>query len=166
MTLISKQYLKQNRKLHKKSKGYGSSGYVWAPVVLHMMRDNGCKNVLDYGAGKGTLGVTLGDFVQNYDPVTFPLDPKPADLLVCLDVLEHIEPEMLDAVLAHMRSLMKVCGLLTICTRPAQKNLPDGRNAHLIVEQEDWWVARLTGAGFIVRIMETDHPDTLLVEVR
>ena len=60
-----------------------------------------------------------------------------------LDVLEHIEPECLDAVLDHMARLTQKAILLTVTTIPAAKNLADGRNAHLIVEPPEWWIPKL-----------------------
>ena len=35
---------------------------------------------------------------------------------------------------------------LRIDTQPANKFLTDGRNAHLIIENEDWWRERLQNA--------------------
>lgn len=100
----------------------------------------GFTDILDYGCGKGKLG--LG---KKYDPAIpeFSTDPDPADLLVSTDVLEHIEPDLLDNVLIHMKSKMKKQGFLTIGCSPASKKLPDGRNAHLIVRSPDWWIEKL-----------------------
>jgi hypothetical protein len=64
-------------------------------------------------------------------------------MVVCTDVLEHIEPEHLDAVLRHVCSLAKKAVFLQIATRPAKKCLPDGRNAHLTVQSAEWWLAKI-----------------------
>jgi len=32
---------------------------------------------------------------------------------------------------------------LRIDTLPARKTLPDGRNAHLIQESQDWWLSKI-----------------------
>jgi 2-polyprenyl-3-methyl-5-hydroxy-6-metoxy-1,4-benzoquinol methylase len=69
--------------------------------------------------------------------------PKPSDVVVCTDVLEHIEPEKLDAVLDHILRLTGYFAHLVISTRPANAVLPDGRNAHLIVETPDWWLEKI-----------------------
>jgi len=58
-------------------------------------------------------------------------------------VLEHVEPDLLDNVLAHISSLTRHYAFLNIATVAALKTLPDGRNAHLIVEPPEWWRARL-----------------------
>lgn len=64
-------------------------------------------------------------------------------MVLCLDVMEHIEPELLDNNLAHIKSLTKMVATMTIATVQAQKTLSDGRNAHLIVKPKDWWIEQL-----------------------
>ena len=79
-----------------------------------------------------------------YDPV-FPEygDPREADLVCCIDVLEHVEPNYLKAVLKDLSRITIKAGLFTIHTGPAGKNLPDGRNAHLIQKPSSWWLPQL-----------------------
>jgi hypothetical protein len=83
--------------------------------------------------------------VFSYDPAVEGIDeePDPADLVVCTDVLEHIEPDCLDDVLADISRCTLKVAMLTVCTVPAAKHLPDGRNAHLIVENSRWWMRKL-----------------------
>ena len=78
-----------------------------------------------------------------YDPA-FPEygDPMPADIVACIDVMEHIELEYLDNVIEHLSNLTKKLCFLSIATRPARKLLPDGRNAHLIQESARWWLPK------------------------
>jgi 2-polyprenyl-3-methyl-5-hydroxy-6-metoxy-1,4-benzoquinol methylase len=80
----------------------------------------------------------------------------PADLVCCIDVLEHIEPEYLSAVLSHLASLTKNLAFLTIHSAPAIKILPDGRNAHLIIKPMSWWTPTL-GLHFDVVMSEPDE---------
>lgn len=49
-------------------------------------------------------------------------------------------------------------GLYTVCTVPALKELPDGRNAHLIVQNQDWWIPRFRQRFFLeaVQVVEND----------
>lgn len=70
--------------------------------------------------------------------------PEPADGVVCLDVLEHIEPEFLDGVLEHIRDLAIKCAFFAVSTVPSSRTLGDGRNAHLIIEPKEWWLKVLT----------------------
>jgi hypothetical protein len=58
-------------------------------------------------------------------------------------VLEHIEPECLDTVLDHIAKLTEKLAILVIATGPSKKLMADGRSAHLIVENADWWRTRL-----------------------
>ena len=69
--------------------------------------------------------------------------PRSADLVCCIDVLEHIEPTYLDAVLEELRAITVKRGFFSVHCRPAMKFLPDGRNAHLIQQPTSWWLPRL-----------------------
>ena len=90
--------------------------------------------------------------------------PKPADVVVCTDVLEHVEPDYLDAVLVDLRRVTKVCLFVAISTKPANKNLSDGRNAHLIVESADWWVARLSKLFVVTQRVDSPTEVQLLLK--
>lgn len=69
--------------------------------------------------------------------------PTQHDLVVCSDVLEHIEPECVVSVLLDLQSLTKKVLFIDVATRPAKKILPDGRNAHLIQLLGGWWLTEL-----------------------
>lgn len=143
---ISDSYREQNRRLHQTT-DFGSSGHKCAPVVREVVKLMKVKEILDYGCGKQTLGNELKELnVIGYDPCIEGLDedPEPTDLVVCNDVLEHVEPGMLDEVLEHIRKLTKRRVIFTIHTQPAVKTLPDGRNAHLILQTHIWWLVKLT----------------------
>lgn len=153
--LISPEYLRQQQLLHAAPKGYGGKGDKWAETVLHLVKVHGATSVLDYGCGQGTLAKALHRLVpaldvREYDPAIAGKDARPAsaDLVVCTDVIEHIEPERLSDVLKHLAQLTQKALFLVIATRPASKTLADGRNAHLIVEDGEWWANRLVDAGF------------------
>jgi hypothetical protein len=71
-------------------------------------------------------------------------EPPAADLVVCFDVLEHVEPEYLDEVIRHIKSKTRKVAHFVIANVPDEtKLLPDGRNPHLIVEPPNWWYAKL-----------------------
>ncbi len=143
--LISDEYRKMNEGLHENKKMYGTSGAKWAPHVVDMSERLATKDVLDYGCGKSTLAQNLPFDIKEYDPCVpeKAARPEPADIIVCTDVLEHIEPECLDEVLDDLYVLMKKVGLFTIHNGPAKKHLADGRNAHLIQENEKWWLEKI-----------------------
>lgn len=133
--LISEQYKQQQEALHRGM--YGVSGKKYADLV----RNTGYKDILDYGCGRRELEKALGFKIHNYDPCLKGLEHNntPHDFVYCGDVLEHIEPDCLQDVLADIKRCMKRAGLLVISTVPAKKQLPDGRNAHLIIESALWW---------------------------
>jgi hypothetical protein len=102
-------------------------------------------SILDYGCGQSALidRLDLGYAVDlyRYDPAIPAYAEKPAtkvDLLINIDVLEHIENSDLDAVLADMRSLCRNA-IIIVDTAPASRVLPDGRNLHLTLKPHDWW---------------------------
>lgn len=176
MNLISDDYRRQNAQLHKDRPTYGAGGHKWLDPVLELVVSYRCATMLDYGCGKCTLEHALaGHFegeltIHNYDPALPELaqPPEAAHLVVCTDVLEHIEPQNLHAVLAHIQSLAQKCAFLVIATRPAKKTLPDGRNAHLIVQSPEWWIGKLRQYFDICK--ESWHydaeKDELVVEAR
>jgi hypothetical protein len=144
--LISEEYRNLNERLHQDNISYGMSGMNYANEVYAMCDRFNTEDVLDYGCGKDTLARNLPFNINRYDPAIkrFSEPPKPADFVVCTDVLEHIEPHCLDDVLADIRRVMKKFGYLVIHTGPAKKTLQDGRNAHLIIEDYSWWYDKLS----------------------
>lgn len=152
MQTITPEYAALNAQLHKDRPDYGTSSARWAPVVMDLAHGFGATSVLDYGAGKGELRKALppsfwscGWLFYEYDPAIPAMSetPQPADLVICSDVSEHVEPECLTAFLDDLKRCARKVLLLTVATRPAKKALADGRNAHLIVEPASWWLPQL-----------------------
>lgn len=161
-TLISDHYVKQNAALHAVG-NYGVSGHKWAQTLADMVSQTKLYSIIDYGCGQRTLqkafdalcdGHEIADWItwQNYDPAIPELSdhPDPAAIVVCGDVLEHVEPECLEAVLDDIESLAQRVVFFVIATRPAKKILPDGRNAHLIQQPYDWWIPKLAARWSIL----------------
>lgn len=162
---ITSAYKDLNRDLHRTNPDYGRAAHALAPWVVEFVKASGAQSLLDYGCGKGTLrpavlalSPTLN--VTEYDPAVpgKDHDPNPADVVVCIDVLEHVEPDCLPDVLGHIQILGLGGVLFIIDTVPAQKTLADGRNAHLIVENLDWWTATLS-AYFDIKVAQPLAPD-------
>lgn len=155
MALISDDYRAEQQLLHE-APAYGSRGFNWGYLVAGIARIEGCKSVLDYGCGKGTLGRTLGKAgidARSYDPAikAFSAAPSKADMVVSVDVLEHIEPECLDEVLDHLARITGKILFVAISTIPAKRYLTDGRNTHLIIREGDWWRPQFEARDFTVR---------------
>ncbi len=107
-------------------------------------------SILDYGCGQSRLLdiLDLGYPVRmaRYDPAIPAYAKKPDqvfDLLINVDVLEHIEEHDLDDVLSEMASLCRNA-IVIIDTKPAARQLSDGRNAHVTLKPHAWWAERLS----------------------
>ena len=159
---ISAEYLEQQRRLHE-NPNYGIAAVAFAPLVQQLLTKYQVASLCDYGAGKQRLLAALEEMEGEpfdyypYDPA-FPEygEPQRADLVCCIDVLEHIEPECLDAVLRDLRDLTVKVGFFTVHTGPAMKTLSDGRNAHLIQKPSSWWLPRLCEYFEIVQMNAGD----------
>ncbi len=163
---ISEDYRKANEWLHEQPRGFGGDGGKHVDKALEMIESYQARHLLDYGAGQcrlayglmmAQMGIENKVWLTNYDPGRPLLSEKPSyahDLVFCTDVLEHIEPEFLEAVLADIKRLMVKAGYFVICCQPANKLLPDGRNAHLIIEKPVWWLEKLQRAGFVIKGVE------------
>ena len=122
------------------------------------------ESLIDYGCGQSMLvdrldlGYPLA--LHRYDPAIPAFAEKPkvkADLLINIDVLEHIEESDLDEVLADMRSMCRDA-LIIVDTAPAKRVLSDGRNLHVTLKSHDWWrerIAKHFGALYPVRTLRT-----------
>jgi len=138
---------------------FGVSGQVYAGHVAvlagQIVKKCGPSTLLDYGCGMQTLEVLMppieGLSIFAYDPCLPDLSapPDPADIVVCTDVLEHVEPECLDNVLDDLKRVTKKVAFLAVSTRLAGKSYPDGQNCHLIVQEHDWWRPKLKKRFFI-----------------
>ena len=156
--VISDEQRKLNQALHQQDNRYGNRA-DGAGVATHLstaltrLNELGaCDSVLDYGTGKGKLVERLQKelpkniTVKGYDPAMPKYADKPSepvDIVTCLDVLEHIEMDSIDAVLQDIKSLTKRFCYLVIDLQPAVKKLADGRNAHILLAPPDWWTYKL-----------------------
>ena len=154
--LITEEYKKLNAELHSKEASYGASGHQSAGTVADIAHRLQTSDILDYGCGKGTLRAALGFPIHQYDPCIpeFSAPPEPADIVICGDVLEHIELNCLDAVLDDLQRVTKRAGVFVIANRPAKRTLSDGRNAHLIQQPLSWWQPKIEERFEIYRIKE------------
>jgi len=146
--LISPKYLEQQKAMHAKG-DYGIVGHKLANHVGSIWQGLGQPKVLDYGCGQATLSNALPHIAFDlYDPAIERFSKKPDSqykLVTCTDVFEHLEPACVDDVLKHIASLIEQGGglFMEVAEGPAMKNLPDGRNAHLIQQGMGWWIARM-----------------------
>lgn len=166
--LISPEYALQQQYLHDNTE-YGTASIKYAPLVTEIVNRLEITHLLDYGCGSR---MNLIKHIkpkhklqyQAYDAGVLELSgmPVPAQMVACIDVLEHIEPEYLDNVLDHLASLTEAVAFLTIHTGPAGKKLPDGRNAHLIQEPIEWWLPKIT-QRFDIQTVQLRHANAFYV---
>lgn len=145
---ISDEYRALNRKLHADvpSYGTGQSSKRHYATIANFAKSLDAASILDFGCGKGAFGKAYPHLlVMGYDPSIEGLDaaPDPADFVICTDVLEHIEPDLLDSVLDDLQRCAVKAVFLTVNMLPAEKFLADGRNAHLIQKPVQWWLPQL-----------------------
>lgn len=154
--LISEEYRQLNARLHAENLAYGVGGGKHAPTVEKLCASLKTTSVLDYGCGKGYLSKKLPFPIWEYDPaVPSKADaPRPADIVVCADVLEHIEPERIEYVLDDLRRVTRKVGYFVIHTGPSSKTLADGRNSHLIQQPKAWWEEKLRMFFEIGKLLE------------
>lgn len=143
--LISNEYRDLQQAFHTERPDYGISSGKYVDQVRHLAEQIKTRSILDYGCGKALLAKGLPFPIQSYDPCIpeYSRKPEPADIVVCTDVLEHIEPMCIDAVLEDLARLTQKLLLIDVACRPAKKFLPDGRNAHLLQCEPHWWLSKL-----------------------
>jgi hypothetical protein len=172
-SLISEEYRQMQRTLHE-NPDYGKASLEYAPLVADLVKRIGATALLDYGAGKGRLGHALREQfglnlqVQHYDPAipAWSAPPEPCRFVACIDVLEHIEPELLDNVLDDLQRVTLGVGFFTVHTGKAGKFLPDGRNAHLIQRPPRWWLPKILERFELVTFYRMPHGFWVGVEAR
>jgi len=106
----------------------------------------GAVSILDYGCGQGALLARFASrSIRSYDPGVpeWAVEPAPADLVVCVHMLEHVEPECVPAVLAHLWGLTRCAAFIVVSCAPSTKCLPDGTPWHTCVQSPDWWASHL-----------------------
>jgi len=58
--------------------------------------------------------------------------------------IKHIEPEKLDLVLEHISNKTNKVMYFSVCNIASYGTFPNGQNLHLIIEDKDWWIEKLS----------------------
>ena len=158
MKLISEDYAHTLAYEHANTPGkWGHTAQMYVDTIVKHAGD--LTEWLDYGAGSGGLSNAVNSRYPNkyeiteYEPSRPNSVSVPRPYVACIDVLEHIEPDLLDNVLRDLLRVTQVRGYFTISCRLAAKILRDGRNAHLIVQPWEWWQTQLKQYFHIVEHM-------------
>lgn len=144
--MITEEYRRILEQEHAK-KPWGTMAYMMGETIDQWRRRVGTEQVLDYGCGSNHGYRTwlneqnISIDLQEYDPgiAEYSKWPEPADLVICIDVLEHVEPQYVDRVLDHLKILAGQAVLLTVTTTLAKRVLSNGWNAHISTHNPTWW---------------------------
>ena len=145
MDTISEEYRRLSEQTHRDDPEYGTAAKNYFDHLWPFLESQSTTSILDYGCGKSELQKFLPFEIQQYDPAIprFSRPPKPAKVVVCSDVMEHVEEDRVDTVLDHIQSLARQSVYFGISVVPASNQLPDGRNRHITLRSRVWWLERL-----------------------
>lgn len=153
------EYLSQYYRRVHKERIYGATGGKKAPFLRAWAQDLNPKSVVDWGCGRSNLLERLrlqSTKLYRYDPYIAEYSTLPdgsVDLIVSVDVLEHVEAWEVAGVLAAMAQKSKNA-LLVIDVTPAKHTLPDGRNAHVTLWKPSIWRGAIEAAfGYAAPIL-------------
>jgi len=171
MDLVSDSYKKELEKLHAPGDWGRTSERQWKEIS-DIVDEFDCNGFLDYGSGRGFLKNVLdreypGKYnITCYDPgvVEFSENNTPHDFLVCVDVMEHVEPELVDNVLDDLQRCTLKAGFIQIAHFPEVRFLPDGRNLHLVQEPHTWWTPKIEQRFKILRSQPGKDRSNYVVE--
>lgn len=124
--------------------------------IFEIIKNNNVKTILDYGCGKAKFhsilfnnrkvpGSPMGINITSYDPAVTQFSNKPTgqyDLVLCIDVMEHVQEDKVDEVLKDIFTYSNKV-FLTITCYPAKQILTNGKNAHYTIKDPDWWKEKL-----------------------
>lgn len=163
--ITTPDYTKQLQTLHKIDTKWGDRTKI-PKKIIELIRDCNVKSILNFGCGKGYLNNSIkSQFpmidIYGWDPAYHSYEqlPNAIDLIISTDVLEHIEPNLLNDTLCDLKNRSTLMYHLIACYE-AVSVLPDGRNAHLIIESPKWWrnkMIELSGSIIYDRVIEENR---------
>jgi 2-polyprenyl-3-methyl-5-hydroxy-6-metoxy-1,4-benzoquinol methylase len=171
--LASEGYAKQLKQLHDSSQAFGV-GNVTAkhyPVIKNLIQKKSFGSVLDYGCGKGHFlqyarQTFPGLRVEGFDVASDEYGVLPDglfDMVVCLDVMEHVEFGAMSHVLSEIRSRVGRVFVCSVANYPAGKTLPDGRNAHVTQMPFGQWFTIFSTFFRVDQFMRTGKGEGLFI---
>lgn len=151
--LISDGYQALLKKHREKNPRWGFTGYSHKRALRAFADKHDIKTSLDYGCGAGSLKACLYSedpktrikwSISEYDPSVSGKDKPPKgvyDMVICTDVLEHVEEVCVHDVLDDIYRLSGKCAYLAISLIEAKEILPDGRGAHITLKTSGEWLS-------------------------
>ena len=153
LSTISEDWRDANAGLHDRNIKYGSSGYSWAVEIYKLVLQFSATSILDYGCGKGSIYKALWryvDVIHCYDPAVtkYCYGRVLSDIVVCTDVMEHVEPQFTTIVLADLKKLCGKVLFVNVSTGISDKAIDECRNAHANIQPASYWLSAFKKAGF------------------
>ena len=151
--------------MHYRLSSYGI-GDRWSEYILSLASKVCALSVLDYGCGKGGLRYALLEAgsrirVYEFDPaIPGKQSTHRADIVNCTDVMEHVEPQFTEAVVAELCDLARKAVFVSVSCITGSKFLADGRSAHINVQTAEWWESLFKSHGDFVRVKSEPHEYT------
>lgn len=146
----------------------GTTVRKYIPIIKELVAQYKPTRMLDYGCGKGYQYLAHriheqwgGILPYCYDVGVRQLSGKPEGKfqgLICTDVLEHVEEQDADDIIADALSFLSSgFAFFSISCRPCKDIiLPDGRNGHINQQTPEWWSKKfekhLRPQTFLVRL--------------
>lgn len=164
--LVSPEYQAEQERMHREIPEYGVACLNYVGTIASIINERRFKNMLDYGAGKGRIVPAIANMIEAeefeinlYDPgiPQIAKTPEPAELVTCIDVLEHVEPQYTLSVLHDLQRVTQKLCFITIGMVPASKILSDGRNAHINLRTTQVWMLFLLDKFQLVYAVDKGH---------
>ncbi len=152
MNTITGRYQTHMAKEHHGS-NWGTTGWKYSgQLAIQCIATRPYINtILDFGCGKGTMKPFLQQqfpdkLITEYDPGIPGKDTMPHgqfDMVLTTDVLEHVEPHLLDNTIKKLEELTRFVLFNDIACSPTFKTFGEGpyigEDLHLTVEEPIWW---------------------------
>lgn len=161
-------FIEQYKQLHERgyTQGYHiSPTYGTRDTLKQLLEEYNCESLFDFGCAAGVhwaetdLQEYLGiKELYLYDPAierykTYPT--KQYDASFCIDVMEHIPEDSIDYIVNRVLDKTKKLAIFRIAICEASTLLPDGQNAHVTVQNSQWWrerIARHKRDGIVIEV--------------
>ena len=140
--------LEQAKLFHKLNKDnwIGEAIPEHKEAIFENIKNKNVNTILDYGCGKARFHKLLFKDLKHlkitkFDPAVEEFSNKPQglfDLILCIDVLEHIEENKLKEIIEDIFNYGNNV-IFTITCYPATQILPNGKNAHYTIKEPNWW---------------------------
>lgn len=162
-------HIRLYQELHASKHYGGSATELHLDTVAGVVRELQPQSILDFACGRSDLVAHFyrdGERrIAKYDPAIPAHATMPDgcfDLVLAMDVMEHVPMASVDRVLTEIRDKGSRA-LFTISLKLARAKLPDGRNAHVtILRHGEWerWIADYFGT---VRRLESEWDHELVL---